>query len=221
MKTRLALLLLAACFTLAVRASAAAPAAVTPVSALDISFLPVGAMLSWSCDAEEVAGFNVERSVDGFAFEVISRVVAEGGAAATYSYLDTERPETRVYYRITSFDRSGTSAHSALAEAPATRRPEWFLNGAYSVEPVAEFAFEIEADAVAMLACELQDFLGNPVLRHELLVQPGPNRLAVPTADLPAGAYRLEVSGGDVVEAVHFVKHAAARAAFEPLVRGH
>ena len=215
MKARLTVFLLAVGLTFAARA------AVTPIASLDIAFLPVGSMLSWTCDDAAVAGFNVERSADGFTFEVISRVVAERGAAEAYNYLDTERPETRVYYRITSFDREGTSAHSALAEAPATRRPDWFLNGGYSVEPRAEFAFEVEAATVTMLACELQDFLGNPVLRHELLVQPGPNRLAVPTSDLPAGAYRLQLSGGELVESLHFVKQSPAQLDAQPLVRGN
>lgn len=241
MNTRLTLLLLAAGYTVAARAAVADRAAVatvpalaastdplltaatlaSPVEALDIAFLPVGAMLTWACGSADVEGFHVERSTDGRAFEVIGRVEAGRETGDAYNYLDTERPESRVYYRITSLHAEGVTAHSALAEAPATRRPRWHLSGGYSVEPTTAFAFEVEAAAVEMLACELQDFLGNPVLRHELLVQPGPNRLSVPTADLPAGAYQLKVTGGDVAQVIHFAKEAPARAAFEPLVRGN
>ncbi len=215
MRIRLAFLVLAISFTLAARAN-------TPVASLEIRYLPVGAMLSWSCESSDVAGFSVERSTDGFTFETISRVVAEGGTSLTYNYLDTDRPTTKIYYRITSFDLSGTSAHSALAEAPATRRPSWYLAGGYSVEPTEAFSFEVEASDVSFLACELLDFMGKPVLTQELLVQPGQNLLSVPVAGLAPGAYRLKVSGEDLAETLTFMKaRDEAAPAFEPLVRGN
>ena len=95
------------------------------------------------------------------------------------------------------------------------------LNGGYSVEPETEFVFEIEAAGVEMLACELLDLVGKSVLRRELLVQPGPNRLAVPVAGLDAGAYTLQVSGADLTETLHFLKTAAAAPEFQPMVRGN
>ena len=221
MKTRLSLFLAAVLITVAARATPPAAQAQTPVAVLAIDHLPVGAMLSWTCDAEEVAGFNVERSLDGFTFEIISRVTAEQAVTETYNYLDTERPAARTYYRITSFDRSGTSAHSPLAEAPAAAPAGWHLNGAYSVEPETEFAFEIEAAGVEMLACELLDLMGKPVLRRELLVQPGPNRLTVPVEGLGAGAYTLQVSGADLTETLNFLKTTAPASDFQPMVRGN
>ena len=222
MKTRLSLLLVAALFTAAARA-AVTPASdlANPVAVLEIDHLPVGAMLSWTCDNEEVAGFNVERSTDGFTFEVISRVTAEQALTDVYNYLDTDRPAARTYYRITSFDASGTSAYSPLAEAPAAAPASWYLNGRYDVEPEAEFAFEIESADMQMLACELLDLTGKPVLRKDLLVQPGPNRLSVPVAGLGAGAYTLSISGADLTERLNFLKTAPAATDFQPLVRGN
>ncbi len=213
MKIRLILLLIATSLTQLARAS-------TPVASLEIRYLPVGAMLSWSCESAEVSGFNVERSADGFAFEVISRVEADGGLTEHYSFLDTQRPGTKIYYRITSFDRSGSSSHSALAEAPATSRPTWYLAGGYSVEAKDVFEFEVEASNVNILACELLDFVGKPVLRHELLVQPGMNQLSIPVGGLAPGAYRLKVSGDDLAESLAFMK-APGDAGFAPMVRSN
>ncbi len=214
MKTRLALLVIAITFTLVARA-------VNPVATLEIRYLPVGAMVSWNCESTDIAGFSLERSTDGFTFEVISRIIAEGGSTETYNYLDTRRPESRVYYRVTSFDHSGASAHSALVEAAAKRRPTWHLAGGYSVEPSEDFAFEVEASNVGFLACDLLDFMGNSVLTQELLVQPGLNQLSIPVGPLAAGAYRLKISGDDLAETITFMKTQSAAPAFEPLVRGN
>ena len=212
MKLRLFLLAAATLVTLAARA-------IQPVSKLDVEYLPVGAMLTWSCGDAEVTGFAIERSTDGFTFELLTRVVAAKGLEEAYSYLDADRPDAKLYYRVTSYDRAGTSAHSPLAVAQGPSRATWSLAGGYTVDVEAEFAFEVESDAVTMLACELLDFLGEPVSRTELLVTPGPNRLAVATAGLEPGAYRLRVSGDDIYEVVHFAKAAPSDAA-ATLVRG-
>ena len=213
MKTRLLLFLFAVTVTIAARAN-------SPVDRLEIHHLPVGAMLTWSCESSAVAGFNVERSTDGFNFEVISRLEAMGGDSESYNFLDTDRPSSKLYYRITSFDITGTSAQSVIAEAPARNRPNWLLAGGYSVEPNSNFDFEVEASAVTMLACELQDLVGKSIARHEFLVQPGINPLSVPVSALPQGAYRVEISGDEIVETLHFMK-TSSRSAFEPMVRGN
>lgn len=199
MRIRLVLFVLAVFTTLAARA-------IQPVSQLEVRYLPIGAMLTWACADEEVTGFTIERSTDGFTFDLISRVIAEKGPAETYNFLDTDRPDERHYYRVTSFDRAGTSAHSPLAmvERPGTKT--WHLSGEFDVDVTRQFAFEVEANDVAMLACDLHDFLGNPVSTTELIVTPGPNQLAVETADLAPGSYRLNVSGAQLNEVIHFVK---------------
>ena len=194
--------------------------AAQPVSELEVRFLPIGAMLTWQCQDMDVTGFTIERSVDGFTFELLSRVVAEKGEAASYNYLDTDRPDNKHYYRITSFDRSGSSAHSPLAEAPRPGTSTWHLNGNFSVDVSERFDFEVESNAVEMLACDLYDFVGNPVSKAELLVTPGPNGLSIETADIAPGAYKLNVSGGEINEVIHFVKVAKDQPE-SPLVRGN
>ena len=183
-------------------------------------YLPIGAMLTWSCADESVTGFTIERSSDGFTFELLSRVVAEKGLAESYNYLDTDRPDEKLYYRVTSVDREGTAAHSPLAEVQRPGHSTWQLTGKFSVDVTERFDFEVEANDVAMLACDLHDFLGNPVSHSELLVTPGPNGLSVPTAELAPGAYRLNVSGASISEVVHFVKVAQPQPDV-PLVRGN
>jgi len=198
MRTRLFFLAIALCTTFLARAA-------QPVSQLEVRYLPVGAMLTWACADGDVTGFTVERSLDGFSFELLSRVVAEKGLAENYNYLDTERPDAKHYYRVTSFDRVGTSAHSPLAEAAPSSKRSWQLTGGFSVDVSDDFDFEVEAKAMTLLACNLYDFLGNPVSSTELLVQPGPNDLSIVTAELEPGAYRLN-AGDDLNEVVHFVK---------------
>ena len=213
MKTRLTLLALALLYTVLARA-------IEPVSQLEVRYLPVGAMLSWTCGDPDVTGFTIERSTDGFTFELLSRVVAEKGLDESYNYLDTDRPDEKHYYRVTSTDRDGTSASSPLAEVTRHERASWSLNGNFTVDVEEEFAFEVEAQDVTMLACDLYDFLGNPVSHSELLVTPGPNGLTIATADIEPGAYRLSVEGASVSETIHFVK-VMPEPAYTPMARGH
>lgn len=213
MRVRILFLIVAIFTTLLARAA-------QPISELEVRYLPVGAMLTWQCQDLDITGFTIERSIDGFSFELLSRVVAEKGLAESYNYLDTDRPDAKHYYRITSFDRTGTSVHSPLAEAPRPGTSTWHLNGNFTVDVTDRFDFEVESNEVAMLACDLHDFMGNPVSNTELLVTPGPNGLSIETADITPGAYRLNVSGGDIKEVIHFVKLQKEQLE-SPLVRGN
>ena len=190
------------------------------IDALDIRYLPVGAMLTWECDDAEVTSFAIERSDDGFAFQTLTRIRVDDHGDTGYHYLDTERPDARHYYRVVAYGRDGSATRSPLAEAARPGTASWSLTGGFGVDVTERFDFEVEADDVTMLACQLYDFLGAPVRRVELLVTPGPNRLSVETADLNPGAYRLELSGEDFAESVAFVKAGHAREIAEPLARG-
>ncbi|MFK8056989.1 MAG: hypothetical protein AB8F78_12775 [Saprospiraceae bacterium] len=215
MRTRILFLTLALFITSLARAA-------EPVSQLEVRYLPIGAMLSWSCSNMDVTGFTIERSSDGFSFELLSRVVAEKGLAESYNYLDTDRPDDTQYYRVTSFDREGTSAHSPLAEVSAPGNSTWSLTGGFTVDVETQFDFEVESQSVTMLACDLYDFLGNPVSSVNLLVQPGPNQLTIMTEEIAAGAYRLNVAGESISEVVHFVKVLQdEELEAQPLVRGN
>ncbi len=215
MRTRLFFLALAIFTTVLAKAN-------EPVSQLEVRYLPVGAMLSWSCSNDDVTGFTIERSSDGFSFELLSRVVAEKGLAESYNYLDTDRPDHTQYYRVTSFDRAGTSAHSPLAEVSAQGKATWSLTGGFTVDVDTKFDFEVESEGITMLACDLYDFLGNPVSSVALLVQPGPNQLTIPTEDIAPGAYRLNVAGEEINEVIHFVKvHQEQELQPQPMVRGN
>lgn len=191
-----------------------------PIESLDVRYLPVGAMLSWTCADGEVTGFAVERSTDGFSFEVVTHVEADYALAGVYNYLDADRPDERHYYRVTSFDRAGSSSYSPVADAARPGTATWALAGEFGVDVTERFDFEVEAEAVTMLTCTLFDFLGAEVRSVELLVTPGPNRLSVATADLSPGAFRLDIRGEDMSESVRFLKVAHEVDIPEPLVRG-
>jgi len=148
--------------------------------------------------------------------------VREKGLAESYNYLDTDRPDEKQYYRVTSFDQEGTQAHSPLAEVSAPGNSTWSLTGGFTVDVDSQFDFEVESQEVTMLACNLYDFLGNPVSSVNLLVQPGPNQLTIPTEEFEPGAYRLNVAGDTVNEVIHFVKvQQEDETDNQPLVRGN
>lgn len=194
--------------------------ATEPIDALDVRYLPVGAMLTWASYDNEVERFAVERSEDGHSFVVITEVEAAEVPSRKYNYLDRERPDVRHYYRVVAYGRDGSSAPSEVAEAARPGSASWALTGEFSVDVSERFDFEVEANDVTMLTCVLEDFLGAPVRQLELLVTPGPNTLSISTADLSPGAYRLEVAGGTIAESVQFLKVAQESDPLEPLVRG-
>lgn len=215
MRTRIFFLALALLTTVLARAA-------EPVSQLEVRYLPIGAMLSWSCNDTDVTGFTIERSSDGFSFELLSRVVAEKSLSESYNYLDSDRPDETQYYRVTSFDREGTSAFSPLAEVSAPGSATWSLTGGYTVDVSTRFDFEVESKDVTMLACDLYDFLGKQVSSVNLLVQPGPNQLTIQTEGIAPGAYRLNVAGDAINEVIHFMKVQQEEEQFaQPLVRGN
>lgn len=125
---------------------------------------------------------------------------------------------------VTAYVRAGEPApavpdhtHTSIGDAEPS---SWFLAGGYTAEPIVEFAFDVEAAGIEMLACELRDVTGKTISVNDLLVQPGPNRLAIPIGSLAAGAYTLSVSGADLTETVCFIKTAAASSEMHSLVRG-
>ena len=58
--------------------------------------------------------FNVERSLDGETFEVISKVKGQGtiSGISLYSFADEQTPSGKAYYRLTQVDYDGTATRS-------------------------------------------------------------------------------------------------------------
>ncbi len=73
-----------------------------------------GVALTWQTESETNNNrFEVERSSDGKKWNVITKVLGKGTAAA-YQYQDTRPTTGKNYYRLAQYDNDGTLTHSGL-----------------------------------------------------------------------------------------------------------
>ncbi len=82
-----------------------------------------GVRVAWATASEvNSASFVVERSLDGYTFEQVARVAAQGNAlvAHTYTSLDHNALAARLYYRLRQVDADGKAAYSPLVVVAAT-----------------------------------------------------------------------------------------------------
>ncbi|HEX8505476.1 MAG TPA: T9SS type A sorting domain-containing protein [Hymenobacter sp.] len=90
-----------------------------------------GVAVSWATASEQGNDrFEVQRSADGEAFEIIGTVKGQGTSsrAHAYSFLDARPLPGRAYYRLRQVDTDGTSRYSPVASAEWNGRG---LAGAY------------------------------------------------------------------------------------------
>lgn len=88
-----------------------------PVTWLEVSLFTDAqkhAQLKWKVQEAGVAGYDVERSMDGSAFLSIKNITSFGDGEYTYSYTDPASHTGRVYYRIRQTDKDGRSTYSQI-----------------------------------------------------------------------------------------------------------
>ncbi|UOQ52655.1 beta strand repeat-containing protein [Hymenobacter cellulosivorans] len=164
------------------------------------------AQLSWATAQEKnSAYFEVERSVAGQPFRVISQVKAAGTTTQgqRYAFLDAgaARLATTAYYRLRQVDQDGTSAYSPVRTVTFGAAPADF-----SVTPnptTAKLRVQF-TDASGQATATVYSVLGQALLTQALNPS-GEAELDV--RSLPAGSYvlRLLTSQG-VTRNFHFVK---------------
>ncbi|MDT8323347.1 MAG: hypothetical protein RRA94_04470, partial [Bacteroidota bacterium] len=121
------------------------------------------------------------------------------GAGASYRYRDDAAPAGTVHYRLRQIDLDGSSEYSPeLRVRAADARP--LSLSPVSPQPVRSgepMRVDIRADAGAQLRLVLRDMLGRPlrVLLDETLQGSTVRTLVIPTADLGAGTYFLQLQG--------------------------
>ena len=81
-----------------------------------------GVRLSWATASEKNSeGFEVQRSADGEAYQVMGKVVAQGTSTSQheYEFRDARPLAGLTYYRLRQIDADGSSAYSPVATARA------------------------------------------------------------------------------------------------------
>ncbi|UOR05946.1 discoidin domain-containing protein [Hymenobacter aerilatus] len=155
-----------------------------------------GVQLRWATASEkDNQGFQLQRSLDGTAFERIAyqRGAGTSTSARSYQYLDANAPSGLVYYRLLQTDTDGTTTYSPVV-ATQTLRQEAVEAITYSLYPnptteEARLAWATTAPAAAVV--HVYDAQGHAVTQRTLTEEYGQNNLVVDLRSYPTGIYFL------------------------------
>jgi alpha-amylase len=154
--------------------------------------------LSWATAQEKNnAGFEVEKSADGRAFEQLTTLPARGGSQRTsYQYLDT-KASGAAYYRLRLRDQDGSSQLSPVAFVAAAGAPYTLVPNPSHGETLQLLGGPV-ADEAQPLRVSLTSVLGRVVLapapagREALAAQ-----LSAALAKAAPGVYVLTITSAD------------------------
>ena len=154
------------------------------------------ALLSWEVSGEtDIRHYEIERSAD------VQHWVTVGSEPAvatsnldykTYTHHSWENIEGKAnYYRLKIVEMNGTASYSPIVnvECAAEAKISIFPN------PVSndQFTLQLEQNAAEELTIQVSNTFGHSVLRRQWDVKKGTQRISIPTAAWPAGAYTINI----------------------------
>ena len=155
--------------------------------------------LIWVSESElNFAYYEVQRSVDGVAFETITRIDGKGtGSTQSYSFIDAETDDLN-YYRLKMVDLDGTTKYSTIENVTINCGDEKTLT-------IYPNPIDAEADLLNVkfysnrndIRLVITDMLGRRVKIISLEVEKEWNTVSIDISNLPAGTYHLQQTGND------------------------
>ncbi|NLI58389.1 MAG: T9SS type A sorting domain-containing protein, partial [Clostridium sp.] len=128
-------------------------------------------MLSWST-ASEINNdyFEIQRSTQGIAWEVIARVQGAGfsNIILDYDYLDREKPNTTTYYRLRQIDYDGSSKLSDIIQIRCENNMEKPVISVYPNPFTSSFNIEFENWDLNFAEIELLDITSRTIKKWNL-----------------------------------------------------
>ncbi|MEO6230903.1 MAG: T9SS type A sorting domain-containing protein [Ferruginibacter sp.] len=186
-----------------------------PVTVLPVTFKTVKAyekanniLVDWVVENEiNIAGYEVEKSVDGINFKTIGSQNASnlsGGAATGYSVIDNTPVKGNNFYRIKTLQSSGKIEYSSIVKVNISKS-----KGGINVYPNpvtgSSFGLEINNMPAGKYKVNLINTLGQIVFTNELSHTEGSSVETIQTGKkLSTGIYQLEVISND--EGVNNIK---------------
>lgn len=165
------------------------------------------ALLAWKTAQEhDNSGFNVERSRDGKRFDLLGFVAGHGTSlqSNTYEFVDRQvAANTTFYYRPQQLDYNGTSRYSPVVTVRATSKGDALAT--LHPNPAQNWAYLTFLGNPAQVTVTLLSIDGRRMLQQEVS-SPGEAPLALPIAQLPAGAYIVQVTDGTTIETHRLLK---------------
>ncbi|MEO7081141.1 MAG: T9SS type A sorting domain-containing protein, partial [Flavobacteriales bacterium] len=165
--------------------------------------------LTWATATEKNSSeFIVERSTNAFDFTPIGKVAASGDSQYRIDYAFTDQnPLGGVnYYRLQLVDRDGSTETSNAVAVMFTGDGSRVLAWPNPTRDRLNVGADLRGQN--MVQVQVVDALGRLILRSEVLVESGQDRVEVDTQRLAAGSYMVHLSGstGMPIGTAHFVK---------------
>jgi hypothetical protein len=160
--------------------------------------------IHWESALEEAfSHYEVERSVDGSDFTVLTRVAGRG--PGHYEATDPD-PAALTYYRLRMVDLDGSYAYSPTVSV--ARRGASALSSltAFPVPTADRVTLQFTATDEEPLRARLTDPLGRSVREFTVPVRPGTNTFPLDMGSLPAATYQLTLSNGRAVRTLRLVR---------------
>jgi len=166
----------------------------------DINAVPVvsDVVVNWQLENDgDLQRFEVERAPEGGAFEKVAEVAQRKGASNTWAYTDANLAPGVYSYRVKGVTATGVTDYTEEVRVKITARKA----GMYVYpNPVSgqSIGLQMAQHPAGMYQVRLLSADGNVVLRKQLVHDAGTATEQVQyPAGLPAGTYRLEVTGPD------------------------
>ena len=186
------------------------PASVLPVSLTRFSGMVVqhDALLSWStATAQDMAGYEVERSTDATTYTRVGNRVAaiNGTAAQLYQLKDPQifdKQKGNVFYRLKMINNSGRATYSGIAVLSLKENKDTrvFPNPANQ-----QVYLEVSLSG-KNTKFQLYNKEGRLLRSEQRAVLAGRNLLLFNIADLPKGIYQLQYQNENEENKVTFIK---------------
>ncbi|MEL6274821.1 MAG: T9SS type A sorting domain-containing protein [Bacteroidota bacterium] len=160
--------------------------------------------LSWT--VQQLGGeshYVVERSIDGSSFIELARVDDYGQALEinTYTWIDTDFPETLLYYRVRQMDQDGRFSYSSVRIIDQRTTTTAIL---FYPNPTPDRILWTSTSGNAdKLEWRLYDALGQLLIEHDLL-QMSTNSISL--LALPQGTYFYTLDTGKATQKGRIVK---------------
>lgn len=188
-------------------ATAVAPLPVTLVSFTAAAVPNRTVRLDWKTASEfNNAYFEVQRSLDGQQFTVLSQVQGRGtsGQASSYSFTDAAPGDAATcYYRLRQVDLDGSFSFSPVRTV-VLAAGDSLVQLAVAPNPTTTGSLRVQVQYAgttpAPAVLTVRSLLGQPLLTQAMTMQPGDN-VFTPSTALAPGVYWLSLSGEAVAGA--------------------
>jgi ELWxxDGT repeat protein len=167
-------------------------------------------VLKWKTLAEHnTSHFDIERSLDGNNFEIVTSVVAAGSSTVTKQYQYTDPAIafsgfSLVRYRLKMMDLDSKFTYSKIIAINLSSKEAVVM---LYPNPVADYAtLMIAARKKENIIYSLFDQSGRMLQQKSVIANEGSNLVTVEAWMLSAGAYMISIKGAEINTRVRFVK---------------